>query len=208
MICDTLCLFLFFFSANTIWMNERLWREKQKSPNKRSFRRSKSIESSKVQIVPRCLLRKTLPVGSSYWKGSIGKPHWFFPTSIPSFLGIIISVNFDFPNHMSSQSRRRHGQFQKLLDQLSFGTIPTWWKFACGCRVFRIERDDEVVALQKSTHVDRLHLDVSGLTSIEGCSTMEAYLKSSKSLRELMIHNTNVATSQKQNSWPKLPIDY
>jgi Ran GTPase-activating protein (RanGAP) involved in mRNA processing and transport len=53
-------------------------------------------------------------------------------------------------------------------------------------------RNEEVVALgsalQKSTHVDRLYLDISGLTYIKGSSTIETYLKSySQNLQELMI---------------------
>jgi hypothetical protein len=51
---------------------------------------------------------------------------------------------------------------------------------------------DEMIALgsalQKSSHVTTLYFDASKLTSIEVCSTMEEYLKSTKCLQTLEIN--------------------
>jgi hypothetical protein len=56
---------------------------------------------------------------------------------------------------------------------------------------FRCGRDEDVIemgsVLQKSMHVNRLCLNISRLWSIEGCSTIEEYLKVTKSLRQFNI---------------------
>jgi hypothetical protein len=62
-----------------------------------------------------------------------------------------------------------------------------------------IRGDDDVLALgsalQKSTHVTRLCFKASMLTSIHGFSTMEEYLKSTKSLQQLIfLPPNNTAT--------------
>jgi Ran GTPase-activating protein (RanGAP) involved in mRNA processing and transport len=106
---------------------------------------------------------------------------------------------------MPRTNRRRQRLLQTLFNQLSrndSNVTEILMKQFCTFHSLRSFGDEDVLALgsalQKSTHVDRLYLDISGLTSIEGCLTMETYLKSSKSLRELVIHCSNECSSEEQ----------
>jgi hypothetical protein len=82
---------------------------------------------------------------------------------------------------------------------------------------FHSRTEDDVIALgsslQKSVHVNRVCLEISKLSTLEGCSTMEEYLKVTKSLRQFTIlptippdgqTHTRAYISKKQILWEKI----
>jgi hypothetical protein len=89
---------------------------------------------------------------------------------------------------------------QKRLDRLSRNDPFITAIDICSKRL----RDEDAmalgVALQQSTHVCQLRFDASNLMSIEGCATMEKYLKTTKSLRDLTIRFTSFPLTSSQRT--------